>query len=283
MDEGVGFMMAVHQHGHEAMKTTFTLNLECDSGDHAKTLASACFQRIDEIENKLSRYIPGSDIWQLNHMESGSSLFVSDECHQCLLLSMEAYQLTYGYFDVTLGKQIEHRKTSAEGSMPVLGGQLQIVPDRPVVQCLEAGREIDLGGIGKGYALDCLLQLLKDEGSIKAGFLSAGSSTHLAFGEKQWEVALVGDETRRELGLRNEALSASGTAIQGAHIISPFSNQAAALNKRVWVVDPSAAMADARSTAAVLMDVESLREQSSAEKPVYRETVEAGNIEELHR
>ena len=64
--------------------------------------------------------------------------------------------VTQGLFDITLGKQIEHQKRRSTGESPTLGGTLALDPDRPVIHCIEAGREIDLGGIGKGFALDCL-------------------------------------------------------------------------------------------------------------------------------
>ena len=119
--------------------------------------------------------------------------------------------------------------------------------------CLEAGREIDLGGIGKGFALDAMRGLLEDWG-IKAALLSAGASTQLAFGEHAWPIELIGDKEQRRISLQNEALSASGTGIQGSHIIPPGGNPENLPFERVWVIRNTAALADAWSTALILMD-----------------------------
>ncbi len=242
-----------HTYTHEAMKTTFTLRLVCNDATLANQVASACIARIDEIEARLNRYLPGSDVWQINHMQSEQSLFVSEDCHDCLLLALQANQATHGLFDSTLGRLIEHTKQSLTGAPPALAGKLMIDPKRPAVHCIEHGREIDLGGIGKGFALDRIAELCKDW-EIESGLLSAGASTQLAFGNKSWDITLQGDRATRVIQLDNQALSASGSAIQGSHILSPFGANQPYPRSRVWVVDTSAAWADAFSTAALLAE-----------------------------
>ena len=236
---------------HEAMKTVFQLRLCSDDAALAKNAALDCFERLDAIEGSLSRYIPGSDVWQINHMQSGQSLFVSEDCYQCLRLAMLVGQATGGLFDVTLGRLIEHQKSAADGAPPALDGQLMIDDARPQVHCMESGREIDLGGIGKGYALDVLAERCREWG-LHSGLLSAGASTQIAFGQDAWELALRGDQHSRQLALRNSALSASGTAIQGSHIVGPSGDRSTYPRNRAWVRTSSAAIADACSTAALL-------------------------------
>lgn len=65
---------------------------------------------------------------------------------------------------------------------------------RPQVHCLEGGREINFGGIGKGYALDVMAELCRQWG-IPAGLLCAGASTQLAFGNSPWPISLRGDQS----------------------------------------------------------------------------------------
>ena len=67
---------------------------------------------------------------------------------------------------------------------PVFWGPFVIAPDRPFISCEEAGREIDFGGIGKGFALDKMKSLMIDWG-IKAALLSAGDFFVCARGA-QW-------------------------------------------------------------------------------------------------
>lgn len=243
-------MSEQHMYTHEAMKTTFALRLVSTDATLCKQVASACIARIDEIEARLSRYVQGSDVWQINHLKSDDSIFISEDCHACLLLALEAHQATGGLFDITLGKQIEHRKQSMSGPRPELSGQIMIDPDRPAVHCITQGREIDLGGIGKGFALDQITRICR-EWNIPSGLLSAGASTQIAFGQKSWDITLQGNHSSEVIQIKDQALSASGTAIQGSHIISPFDSQPSA-RSHVWVISASAALADALSTAAIL-------------------------------
>ncbi|TVP75946.1 MAG: FAD:protein FMN transferase [Puniceicoccaceae bacterium] len=240
-----------HSQTHEAMKTVFQVRLLADDAKLAEQTARACVERIDAIEASLSRYIPGSDVWQINHMEAGQSLFIREDCEECLRLAMLAAGATSGLFDVTLGRLIEHQKSAPAGDRPELVGQLMLDPERPMVHCNEAGREIDLGGIGKGFALDMLASLCQEWG-IRGGLLSAGASTQLAFGEAKWDITLKGDRHTTVVSLKDAALSASGTSIQGSHIVSPQDGGIDYVHKRAWVRTTSAAMADAFSTAALL-------------------------------
>jgi thiamine biosynthesis lipoprotein len=236
---------------HPAMKTVFEIHLITDDAVLAKNVALDCWQRLDAIEASLNRHLPGSEVWQINHLTSGQSLIVGDDCYQCLRLAQSLVEPTGGLFDVSLGRLIEHRKTSAEGPLPELTGQLTLDPDLPQVHCLESGREIDLGGIGKGYALDEIARLCREWG-ISGGLVRAGASTQLAFGKTPWRITLRNDEHSHDVRLFNRALSASGTAIQGSHIVSPLGTETPYARQRVWVLANSAAVADAFSTAALL-------------------------------
>jgi len=244
-------MKHLHTFTHEAMKTTFTLHLVSTHTERAKNAALACIGKIDEIEERLSRYVLGSDVWQINHMQSNQSIFVSEDCYDCLLLALKAHQATNGLFDITLGRLIEHVKQREHGERPQVTGQLMVDPERPAVHCIERGREVDFGGIGKGFALDRIVATCKDW-KIESGLLSAGASTQIAFGEKPWKITLQGDQFTKVIEINNQALSASGTAIQGSHIVSPVNADSACPRASAWVIDDSAAMADALSTAALL-------------------------------
>ena len=250
-------MKAHHLFEHEAMKTVFSLRIIEASEPHARKAAFAAIELLDSIEQKLSRYIEGSDVWQINHLKSGEQIFISDSCYECLLLSTKASELTGGLFDVSLGHRIDHYKNAEAGPPPTESGRLHILPDRPAIHCEEAGRVIDLGGIGKGFALDQMQALLKDW-NIGGALLSAGSSTQLAFGSQAWPINLGPDQQTEVIQLKNKALSASGTAIQGSHIVSPHEKKKPFQHPRIWVIHPSAALADAFSTAALLMQADAL-------------------------
>jgi thiamine biosynthesis lipoprotein len=265
-------MSHIHQFEHHAMKTTFIFRIVSDDAKIAQDVAHTAVVLLDEIEMTLSRYIEGSDVFRINHMETGQTLFISQTCYDCLRLAAEAHEDTGGLFDITLGTLIEHQKNKAAGSAPSLSGMLSIDPNRPAITCVTAGREIDLGGIGKGYALDQLKILLEDWG-IESALLCAGASTQLAFGSATWPIELSGEHNQLTIKLNNQALSASGIGIQGSHIVSPHKCRAPDYHfKRAWILQPSAALADAWSTALMLIDAKQLRTFEAPQDTLYFET-----------
>lgn len=234
------------------MNTTFTVRI-CEADRKlAGVMAQQCFEELDRLEGKLSRFIDDSDISRINVMSEGETLYISDETHACLLQALDYYAKTRGLFDITLGRAIEHRKENAEGPPPAIEGSLIIHPDRPAVTCQTPGRELDLGGIGKGFALDQLKQKLIDW-NAQSALLAAGASTQLAFGEHSWPIEVIGDQSRHRIDLRNAALSASGTGIQGSHIVHPDGDEQELPWKHVWLTAATATAADVWSTAVMLI------------------------------
>jgi thiamine biosynthesis lipoprotein len=245
---------------HEAMKTTFTLRFQGLDDASAKGMARECFELIDRIESRLSRFVEGSEIWQINHLSAGETLYLSDACHRCLIAALEAWSATGGLFDVTLGSRIEHAKSGAEGDAPAIIGKLVVHPDVPAVTCEEPGRVIDLGGIGKGFALDETAALLT-EWEVPGALLCAGASSMRAIGGEEWPVDLTGDHGSVRIGLCKASLSASGTGIQGQHIIHPGGGDfmPERTSARVWVTAETAALAEVWSTAMMLVSPDEMR------------------------
>jgi thiamine biosynthesis lipoprotein ApbE len=116
---------------------------------------------------------------------------------------------------------------------------------------------MDLGGIGKGYALDWMLDILSSWGQGQA-IVAAGASTQRVMGPQPIKFALKGDLHEKTLWLKNLSLSSSGIGIQDAHIIDPRHNTSQTLRKRAWCITKRASYADAWSTAAMLMNEQEL-------------------------
>ncbi len=249
---------------HEAMGTTFTARIRGVEERYARQAARAGFNEIDRLERWLSRYIEGSDVHRINRMRAGETIRIGEDCYACLRLARQAYEKTGGLFDVTLGRWTDTTKTAAL-MPPNPSGRFILHPDEQAITCEAEGRAVDLGGIGKGYALECLRPLMA-EWEINQTLWSAGGSTVMAAGT--WNVHLRGDSFEQDIELHDDAVSASGTSVQGAHIVAPSGADRPYRWKRVWVQADNAALSDAFATAAFLMDETEIVDFQAAESSV---------------
>ena len=121
---------------------------------------------------------------------------------------------------------------------------------------------VDLGGIGKGYALDKVAEILAEYDIQDA--LVHSASTVLAIGSEPeatnqlgWSLGIGGDwgkqAGREKIILTDKALSGSGTEVKGQHIKDPHTGQPAQGHLAAWATAPSAAVADGLSTAFMVM------------------------------
>ncbi|MDZ8118599.1 FAD:protein FMN transferase [Pontiella agarivorans] len=237
----------VHHFSHESMSTSFEVIIDSENREYARQTAGAIFRRIDQLENLLSKYNPGSDIGQINLLKAGESIRVSSEVIDCLETAMWAYRSTGGLFDPTLGSGFQW---------------LEIDRENFRVGWKAGGKaSLDLGGLGKGYALDDVTTILEDW-EMNEVVLNGGGSTALALG-REWTLGVGGPWGEKvglsEVTLKNRALSGSGTEVKGAHIINPKTGKPAQRHLAAWAIHPSAAKADALSTAFMMMENEKIK------------------------
>jgi thiamine biosynthesis lipoprotein len=127
------------------------------------------------------------------------------------------------------------------------------------VELLASPMQVDLGGIGKGYAVDRMAELLCDW-SIDTALISGGYSSVLALdapaGTKGWPLTLSDPANRKKIlarpYLQRRALSGSGLQ-KGGHIIDPRTARPVKGKRAAWACAPDAATADALSTAFMVM------------------------------
>lgn len=238
---------------HKAMAAEFQITVAGEVPRYARQAAQAAFEVLDRIEQELSRYIDNSEISRINRMEAGESLVVTPSVIACLRVALAMQDATGGAFDIAYASEIRDFS----------GPRLRLRPERLAVEMLVDGTRLDVGGIGKGFALDEMAALLC-EWEVGAALLRASSSTVLATGappgEAGWEAGFGPGEQRREFKLCRRALSGSGIAVKGGHIVDPRRGTPARGTRfRAWAAAPSAAEADALSTAFMFMDASDIR------------------------
>lgn len=255
---------------HQAMHTDFQIFVQDERETDAGRAARAAFQEVDRLEQLLSRFIPNSDVSRINALAAGEEAVVDEDVLLCLQIAQQAYELTDGTFDITIGTVIEAWKNGNTEKAKQLLSQpsaekLELDAELLIVKVLTDNVSIDLGGIGKGYAVDVIAQIL-DEWGIEQAMIHGGASSVRALkppeGKRGWPITIsdpIEGNVIDRLELANEVLSCSGTG-KGKHIINPATGRPVTDRTACWVrLNKSAALADALSTAGMILPTESIK------------------------
>lgn len=232
---------------HQAMATEFEIFCLHPDADYAQQAAWAAFDLLDRMEGELSRFRENSDIARINSLSAGESLRVHRWTMECLQIARDAYTETAGAFDISLGTGL---------------ATLQLAPRESTVRATAAGVRLDLGGIGKGYAVDRMAEVLR-EWDIHRALIHGGHSSVLAM-EGVWPLTVGG----RLIHATNQALSASGIR-KTDHIVDPRNGRPVRDHVDVWVImeadsGPSpSAVAEAYSTAFMILSPQEVKEIGS--------------------
>lgn len=273
---------------HNAMATTFEVIIIHKDATYAQQAAWAAFDELDKLEQQLSRFVENSDISRINNLAANQPLQIGLAAFECLQLCTSLYNQTNGAFDITIGSLMDcwlsEDKTMRIPSKERLKQARQrtglhlIKLDETdhTVQLLTSPVQIDLGGIGKGYAIDQMAKLLSDW-SIDTALIQGGCSSVLALrrphNTKGWHLTLSnphrrfasqtrssgGKQTLAHLYLQDRAISGSGLQ-KGPHIIDPRTAQPARGKRAAWAAAPTAATADAFSTAFMVMSPDQIKQ-----------------------
>lgn len=262
-------MPLVHRFAHLAMGTTFEVMIAGCDGGYASQVSQALFREVDRIERLLSRFNPCSEISQINRLKPGQSLPIGIETFECLKIGEEIRTQTDGAFNLNFRSLAKYRINaiaSIELSRKPRGFEVRF--QSPQVGQSSENLSLDLGGIGKGYALDKALAVFSDW-NIDCALIHGGTSTAIAVDSppdlgsegRGWPVGVGGvwpcRQAPRRFFLKGRALSGSGTEVKGKHIFNPRKGLPPARGHlAAWASHPSAAVADALSTAFMVMSTE---------------------------
>lgn len=263
------------------MGTIFEIYIEDPEGRYAEQTAAAAFNELDRLERDLSRYIENSEISRINHLPANQPLRIGHDAFECLRLSIQIGVATQGAFDITIGSLRDCWLPSSRTGAAPSPEDLNLARQRTGLHLLEldAGNhtvqvrtkhvQIDLGGIGKGYAVDRMAALLGEWG-IETALIHGGYSSVLALKAPRktqgWPISLSYTDgpgrTVTRFDLQNRAVSGSGLK-KGRHVIDPRTGNPVRGRRAAWCWGRSAAVTDALATAFMVMTPDEVRRYCS--------------------
>jgi thiamine biosynthesis lipoprotein len=241
---------------------------------------------IDQLEQQMTVYRDDSEVSRINATAHLGPVAVEPGLFSLLEQAVAIGQATQGAYDVTAGalsqawgfvrgpRRVPDADALADARARTGCHHLRLDPERRTVAFDRPGIVINLGSIGKGYAIDCAVDVLRDHWWPTPGLVHGGRSSVYALGSPpgrfggRWEIALRNPfDPEVPLGvvhLRNRAMGTSGTSFQRfeaggrvyGHILDPRTGVPAEGPASVTVLAPTAALADALSTAFYLLGTE---------------------------
>lgn len=231
------------------------------------------------LEALMSHYRAESDVGRINRAAAKQPVKVAPELVQLLLRAQDFSRLSSGAFDVTVGSigrfyDLPNSKMPSAKAFELARGKVnyrQILLDElaNTVALGQSDMALDLGGIGKGYAVDQCIALLAASGITQAA-ISAGGDTRLLGGRglRPWWIGIkhprLADKNALVLPLENSAISTSGDyerffmAEAGPvhHILTPATGLPTTALASVSVLHAESTVADALATTVFVMGPE---------------------------
>ena len=262
------------------MATRFEIVLHGENQASLRAAGEEALRLIEQLEAQLSLFSPGSEIAHLNARAARVPVRVTPGLFGLLQHAQKLHEESGGAFDITIAPLVRcWGFMGGDGRMPgpeevaaaraKVGMRLvQLNPDNCTVQFAGEGVLLDLGSIGKGYAIEGAAEVLREAG-ITSALLHGGTSTVQAIGqppgEAFWKIAIetpspspdtaptllatvpLKDEAMSVSGLRENSFQVGGRTF--GHIIDPRTGEPAQGTVLAAVVLPSATETDALSTA----------------------------------
>jgi thiamine biosynthesis lipoprotein len=245
------------------MGTLIKIKLYARDERQAKSAFRAAFDRINQLDEILSDYKPNSELNRTCRSAVRQPVKVSADLFHVLAVSQELAEKSGGAFDVTVGPVVRlWREARAQRQLPNPDAldealshcgfrKLHLDVAARTVLLDQDGMQLDVGGIGKGYAADQALIVLHRLGIHRALVAASGD---LAF-SRRWNIEI--GATGRTEELSNSAVSTSGDTEQFltvdgkrySHIVDPSTGIALTNQLMVSIVAPRGELADGLATA----------------------------------
>jgi thiamine biosynthesis lipoprotein len=264
----------LHTFRHPAMATEFSLYLYARTDAQASDIADEVFDEVDRIEQELSNYRQSSELSRIVRDAAHAPVTTDPETFRFLEQSQQWSEASGGAFDITVGPLMKvwgffnhgGRIPSSEELnriRPLVGYRnVELDPAARTVYFRVPGVELDPGGIGKGFAVDAAVAILRAH-HVAAALVSAGSSTVYALGAppgaRGWKIVipdgLADHASISTVVLRDTSLSSANCTEKNftsgghlyCHIMDPRTLQPVEDRLHVSIVDPSATTSDALS------------------------------------
>lgn len=257
------------------MGSEFRIACYAPSTKLAAGAVTAAFDEVRRVDRLLSNYKAESELSRINREAGRRPIRVSTEMANLLANCLRYSAASEGAFDITVGALVKAWGFyKGDGSMPRPWTlwwarrnsgyrHLEVDPDENTVRFRRSGLLLDPGGIGKGYAVDRAITVLREYG-IESALVGSGNSSIYALGEPPdgnggWslDVRSPDSEPAATVTLKDEALSTSGSyekyfeegGKRYGHILDPRTGSPAASLRAVSVIAPRTVDTEAWSTA----------------------------------
>ncbi|MBB6094079.1 thiamine biosynthesis lipoprotein [Povalibacter uvarum] len=261
------------------MGTRIAVEVWADTKEQGNAAIEAVLADMRRIDREMSTYKPDSEVSKVNAEAAKHPVKISRELFDLLTQALEYSRLTEGAFDVTyasVGYMYDFRKhvrpdeTQIEKALPGINYRHVILDaNAQTVKFAREGVRIDLGGIGKGHAVDSGIRILQQRG-FSHGVVTAGGDSRIIgdrFGQP-WVVGIRHPDRKEEviarIPLEDAAISTSGDyeryfdekGVRYHHIIDPKTGQSASKVRSATVIGPTATRTDGLSKTAFVLGAE---------------------------
>jgi thiamine biosynthesis lipoprotein len=262
------------------MGTRITVELWVDDAAKGNQAIDAVLDEMRHIDETMSTYKPTSEVSQVNARAADGPMHISKELFDLLTAARQYSEITDGAFDITYAsvgylydfrKHVRPDEAQIAQALPAINYRHVILdPVNQTVKFSQKGVRIDLGGIAKGYSVDCGIDVLKGLGYTRA-YVGAGGDSRIIgdrFG-KPWMVG-IRDPMKGEgnviarIPLVDAAISTSGDyerffeekGVRYHHIIDPHTGHSASKVRSATVIGPYATRTDGLSKTAFVLGPE---------------------------